>query len=69
MGQLAESVSVTAETPRLQSETREVGTSISNKQLIRLPLSFSSVRSPENFAHKITPGVNGDFWQSHVPSF
>lgn len=66
VGAVTESVSVTAEVPRLQTDTREVGTSISNKELLDLPLSFSGVRSPENFAYKITPGVNGNFWASHI---
>ncbi|MCU0247457.1 MAG: TonB-dependent receptor, partial [Bryobacter sp.] len=66
VGQVTESVSVTAEMPRLQSETREVGTSLDNKQLRDLPLSFAGARSPENFAYKITPGVTGDFWQSNI---
>ncbi|MBL8230104.1 MAG: TonB-dependent receptor [Bryobacterales bacterium] len=66
VGQVAESVSVTAEVPRIQSETREVGTSLDNQQLRDLPLSFAGARSPEIFAYKIAPGVAGDFWQSSI---
>ena len=66
VGQVSESVSVTAETPRLQSETREVGTSITSQQLIDLPLSFSSGRSPETFAFSITPGVTGNTYTGHI---
>lgn len=66
VGQVTESVTVTAEMPRIQSETREVGTSLDNQQLRDLPLSFAGARSPENFAYKIAPGVTGDFWQSNI---
>jgi hypothetical protein len=66
IGQVSESVSVTAEVPRIQTDSREVGTSLANQEIIDLPLSFAGVRSPENFAFKITPGVNGNTWTSHV---
>ena len=44
VGSVTESVSVTAETPRLQTDSPEVGTSLSNKQLIDLPLTFAGAR-------------------------
>jgi hypothetical protein len=66
VGQVTESVSVTAEIPRIQSETREVAASLDSKQLRDLPLSFAGARSPEVFAYKISPGVTGDFWQSNI---
>lgn len=66
VGQVSDSVSVTAELPRIQSESREVATSLDNKQLRDLPLSFAGARSPEVFAYKIAPGVTGDFWQSNI---
>src|SRR5262245_13834006 len=34
VGSLAESIQISAEAPRLQSETPEVGTSLSNKELV-----------------------------------
>ena len=66
IGAVAESVSVTAEAPRLQTEVPEVGTSLSNKQLVDLPLSFSGARMVESFTYKITPGVSGGIWTSHI---
>ena len=40
--------------------------------MIDLPLGFSGGRYAENFAYKLTPGVGGDNWTSHIngaPSF
>jgi hypothetical protein len=66
VGSVTESVEVTAEVPRLQTETPEVGTSLDNNQLLDLPLSFSNARLAENFAYAITPGVSGDSYNSHI---
>lgn len=72
VGQTSESLTVTAEAPLLQTETPEVGTLMGTKQVIDLPLGFSGGRYAENFAYKLTPGVGGDNWTSHIngaPSF
>lgn len=66
VGATAESVTVSAEVPRLATDSPEVGTSLGNKQLIDLPLSFSGARLAENFAYKVTPGVSGSSWQSNI---
>ena len=66
IGQVTESVSVTAEAPRIQTETREVGTTISNRQLSDLPLSFTGSRDPAAFAFKISPAVQGGDYNSHI---
>lgn len=66
VGQVTDSVSVVAESPRIQSETREVATSISSREMADLPLSFANARSPEYFAYKLSPGVSGGFWTSHI---
>ena len=66
VGSVTESIEVTAEVPRLQTETPEVGTSLDNEQLLDLPLSFSNARLAENFAYAITPGVSGDSYNSHI---
>jgi len=68
LGEVSESVEVTAEITRLQTETPETGTSLSNKQLIDLPLSFGGGdgRQAENFAYKITPGVAGGMWKGYI---
>ncbi len=72
VGATSESVVVTAEAPLLQTETPEVGTLMGTKQVIDMPLGFSGGRYAENFAFKLTPGVGGNNWESHIngaPSF
>jgi hypothetical protein len=66
LGTVSEAIEVTAEVSRLQTETPEVGTSLDNAQLLDLPLSFGGARLAENFAYKITPGVFGGTWTSHI---
>jgi Carboxypeptidase regulatory-like domain/TonB dependent receptor len=67
IGSVTESVQITAEAPRLQSDTPEVGTSLNNRELVDLPISWSGEgRMPENFAYKISPGVAGNTWTSHI---
>lgn len=72
LGETSESVTVTAEAPLLQTETPEVGMLMGTKQVIDLPLGFSGGRYAENFAYKLTPGVGGNNWTTHIngaPSF
>ena len=66
VGQVTESVRVTAEAPLLQTETPEVGTLLDNRSVADLPLSFSGGRSPESFAYRLAPGVSGDPWTSRI---
>src|ERR1041385_309853 len=66
VGAVTDSVQITAESPRLQTETPEVGTPLINSELGALPLSFSGARLAENFAYKITPGVAGNSWTSNI---
>ena len=66
VGSITESIEVTAEIPRVQTESPEVGTSLSVSQLVELPLSFGNARIAEDFAYKISPGVSGDSYNSHV---
>ncbi|MBO0797912.1 MAG: carboxypeptidase regulatory-like domain-containing protein, partial [Blastocatellia bacterium] len=66
IGAANETVNVTGEASLLQTETPDVGTSITKQELNQLPLSFAGGRSPENFAYKLTPGVEGDTWQSKI---
>ena len=66
VGAIAESVQISAEAPRIQTDSAEVGTSLPTAQLLDLPLSFSSGRYPEDFAYKISPGVSGGSWTSHI---
>ena len=66
VGSVSDSIEVTAETPRLQTETPEVGTSINADQLLDMPLTFNNARVAEDFAYKISPGVSGDSYTSHI---
>ena len=72
VGNVAETVEVTAQASLLNTETPEVGTLLGTKQVIDLPLGFSGGRYAENFAYKLTAGVGGDNWTAHIngaPSF
>ena len=72
LGATTESLTVTGEVPILQTETPEVGTLLTTKQVMDLPLGFSGGRYAENFAYKLTAGVGGDNWTAHIngaPSF
>ena len=66
VGAVGERVEVSAELPRLQTDSPELGTSISNATMVDLPLSFSGSRHIENFAYKLSPGVSGSIWTSHI---
>jgi hypothetical protein len=66
VGATTESITVTADVSKLATDSPEVGTSLGNKQLIDLPLSFSGARLAENFAYKVTPGVSGNSWNSNI---
>src|SRR5215472_8169595 len=66
VGAVTESVQITAQAEKLQTETPEVSTSLSNRELIDLPLSFGGARLAENFAYKVSPGVSGSSWTSNI---
>src|SRR5579863_2505585 len=61
-GAITESVTVNAEAPTVQTESADIGTVVSAKQILDLPLPLGStvqaMRSPEAFAFLI-PGVVG----------
>jgi len=63
-GNVKEEVSVVADAPTLQTESADVGTVVSEKQIHDLPLMLNStgqsggVRSPESFVF-LTPGTTG----------
>ncbi|MDZ4797538.1 MAG: carboxypeptidase-like regulatory domain-containing protein [Bryobacteraceae bacterium] len=72
VGNVAETIEVTAQTSLLNTETPEVGTVLESRTVIDMPLGFSGGRYAENFAYKLTPGVGGNNWESHIngaPSF
>lgn len=67
VGSVTESVQITAEAPRLQSDTPMVGTSLTNRELSELPVSWGiEGRVAEFFVYKIMPGTSGDPWTSHI---
>ncbi|MBE0658959.1 MAG: TonB-dependent receptor, partial [Bryobacteraceae bacterium] len=66
VGSMVETIEVAASVERVQTDSPQVGTSLTNSGLIDLPLSFSGARNMENFAYKLTPGVAGSSWTSHI---
>jgi hypothetical protein len=66
VGAVTESVRVTAEVPRIQTDSPEVATALSNKDVVNLPLSFSGGRRAENFAYKLAPGATGHAYSSRI---
>ncbi len=67
VGSVTESVQISAEAPRLQSDTPMVGASLVNKELSHLPVSWGTEgRVAEFFVYKLMPGATGDPWTSHV---
>ncbi len=72
VGSLQQMVRVTAPAPILQTQTADVGTSMSNSEVENLPLSISGGRELENFAYATMPNVDGNNWTSYIsgtPSF
>jgi hypothetical protein len=66
VGMASDLVTVTAQESLLQTETAEVGTALTRKDILALPLSFSGGRQPESFAYRLTPGVEGNTWTSRI---
>jgi hypothetical protein len=66
VGAVTDSVEVTAEAARLQTDTAEVSAALDGKSLMDLPLSFSGGRHAANFAYSIMPGVTGSDYTSHI---
>lgn len=62
-GEVKESLTVIADAPHIQAETSEMGTVVSAKEIVDLPLSLNAsgqsfLRSPETFVF-LTPGTLG----------
>jgi hypothetical protein len=66
LGSMVETIEVTAEAGRIQTDSPQVGTSLTNKGVADLPLNINGSRSPEAFAYSLTPGVIGTSWIGHV---
>ncbi len=59
VGEVSQSVEVQAEAPVLKPDTSELGTTISNQQILDLPLSMTGeMRNPTTFM-RLVPGVVG----------
>lgn len=63
VGGVSESVSVTAETPRLEQETSSLGQVVDNKRIIEMPLNGRNVMSLIQLTAGVTPqaGINAGF--------
>src|SRR5260370_505560 len=62
-GAVTETLTVLADVPTLQTETSDIGTVVSERQIMELPLAVnatgqSHLRSPETFVF-LTPGTAG----------
>ena len=66
LGSTSESVEVSGEISRLQTESSDVSMALNNKSLLDLPLSFSGGRHADSFAFSLTPGVQGTGFTSHI---
>ncbi len=66
LGQVDQTVEVTAQTPLLESGTSDLGTVVDQKQVQDLPLSVSAnMRNPESFV-LLAPGVTGDVTNTQI---
>jgi hypothetical protein len=66
LGEVSDLVTVAANAELLNRDSSLVGTAMQSEVLTDLPLSFSGGRSIENFAYKLTPGVEGNNWTSYI---
>jgi hypothetical protein len=59
VGQVDQSIEISAQPPQLETSTSDMGTVVSNKLVLDLPLAVSgNMRNPEAFIF-LTPGVSG----------
>ena len=66
LGSTSDSVEVTTRVTHLQTDSAEVSTALTSKELVDLPLNFASGRRAELFAYSTAPGVTGDSSTSHI---
>src|ERR1035441_4995821 len=66
VGAVTESVEVSAEIPRLATESPVLGTTLTGSDLTALPMDFRRTRDPASYAFVISPGVGGNEWTAHV---
>ncbi|MCI0423384.1 MAG: carboxypeptidase-like regulatory domain-containing protein, partial [Acidobacteria bacterium] len=66
LGSMDDTIEVTAEVPRLQTDTPEMSTTMSNRQMVDVPFSFANGRLMENFTYRTHPGVFGNRWENNI---
>jgi Carboxypeptidase regulatory-like domain len=66
VGEVTQSVEVTAAAPILQSQTVETGGAMSNRAYEALPLNISGGRDIQQFAIATVPSVEGNTWTTYV---
>ena len=67
VGEVTQSVEVTANASLVQTESTDVGTVIDNKRFVDLPLTLGGgIRNPSAFIY-LSPGVSpGSTWEKHI---
>ncbi|HON00923.1 MAG TPA: TonB-dependent receptor, partial [Acidobacteriota bacterium] len=66
VGELTETVTVSANSQLIDTDSPLIATMMLSEVITDLPLSFEGGRSVENFAYAITPGVEGNNWTSFL---
>ena len=66
VGTTTEVVQVSADVPRIRTDTGELSTTISNKDMTDLPFSFGFGRLMENFTYRVVPGVQGNRFTNNI---
>ncbi|MBI4876859.1 MAG: carboxypeptidase regulatory-like domain-containing protein [Acidobacteria bacterium] len=68
VGSISDSVQVTAEVSRVETDTPRVASTMASRQVTNLPVSFLTIahraRTVEDWIYKILPGVSGDLHTS-----
>lgn len=66
IGELSETITISANSALIQSESPIVSTTMQSDVITDLPLSFAGGRSVENFAYTVAAGVEGNNWTSYL---
>src|SRR5262249_31982694 len=66
VGDVSDTVVITADAPPLESRNAEVGTTLRNAVVTALPLTITGGRSLESFAYAVVPSVEGNNYASNI---
>jgi hypothetical protein len=66
IGATAETVMVSGEVARIQTDTPEAATTMSGENMLALPFSFDGARVADNLVPKIAPGVTGTGYRTVI---